>query len=645
MSQGDRTPLIAGASVVGIAALGLVAALWMRSGAQEARPAKAPRAAEQEASKPPPREAEPPKPKEPPPKPPDPDPVPADPPAAIEEASRLADFGQFREALEKIDRALQEFPAAREKLQAERDEIAQLALAAFEEARDKADPGRLRAYAQHAPDDLAEKARKLATEIEDTARKDELVKRISAAEILATQGKLDEAADALDEAAALPGADAPKLRARAAGWRRMAWYAGALPPEALATTDPETIGAVEAEVRAFLAAATPDAVNDAFRRLTALPRVTPDLVAAVILRDGPFEEFAEGDTTYEFALPDGQKRKLVLSVPRGYTPKQRWPLFVHLHGTHGTIEMCEGSADYYRALSAGRYLVAQPAAARSSGWGPMKVGEQQIPAALRFVRTKFPVDPDRVWLAGVSMGAHGTWHQAMRHGDLYACYLPRSGSPYGGYGPNWEAYLDNLRLGTSYFVHGAKDGMFPIGTVREFAGKAEKMKLAVDYHEFRDSGHEGAPEAELRKGFEWMTTQVRDPYPRSFAWTTDHEEFGRFSWVEATAFPKDAARDNAQFKDNAGKIAEQRAILHVPARFAVAVEGQTVKITAKGISKMRVYWTPRVLDLSKEVVVKVNGRQAWKGTPEVSVRKMLEEARGTGRRDVVFYGVVEVNVP
>lgn len=468
---------------------------------------------------------------------------------------------------------------------------------------------------------------------------EDAAKLAAEADRLAREGKFREGADDLDAAAqGLPSNEAAGVLKRAAHWRHLALYSGALSPETLLDLDPAELAETEAAVEECLAS------DDADRRTSIAQKLADrqELVAAVILRGGKFAEEKAGDRSEQYKLPEGETRDVVIGVPDGYKPDRLWPVFMNLHGTNASLAFCESYGPYLREWAKGRCLVVQPVSARKSGWGPMKIGEQQAPAALQYVRSKFPIDPDRIWLAGQSMGSHGTWHQAMRHGDLYAAYLPKSGTPYNAYGANWTDYLDNLRFAPAYSIHGAHDEMFPVKVPREFAKLAEQKKLNVEYHEFPDNGHEGAPEAEILKSFDWATDKVRAPYPKKFSWTTDYLDFGRYSWVEITRLDHTVKTDNVRFVDQEKKPVETRSIMQESAVFSVDVQGQAISFKTTRVEKLRVWWNPAVVDLSKEVVIKVNGSTKWKGVPAVSVRAMLEEAKRTGRRDVVFYGSVEV---
>jgi len=562
-------------------------------------------------------------------------------------AKRLADQGSFREAIFELKALLESWPEHKDALAADLREVAALAEAALDQAmeRAKADPagarGLLAPLTLKAPDDIAKRAAEALQNIEDAAARESAAKKKIEAAALAAAGKFREAAERLEEAArALPD---PEAAEKAALWRRLALYEGAIDPATLANIEPKTFAKIESAVEEYLSSDVADTRNEIHRRLQAIPEATPDLVAAVILRGGPFETQKSGDVVFEYLLPAGEKRQLLVSIPDGYAPDRLWPVFVHLHGTYGTLDMCRATAPSLRSFANGRFLVAQPVSAAHSGWGPMKIGEQQTPASLTFLRSKFPIDPDRVWLGGISMGSHGAWHQAMRHGDLYAAYVPVSGTPYGAYGLNWEAYLDNLRLAPARSIHGALDRLFPVDTPRKFAEKVNSLKLNVDYHEYAKSGHEGAPPGEIRTAWEWMIEQTRFPYPTAFSWTADHLDFARCSWVEATRLSEKGGKQRVQYVDQEKKPVETRMILSKPAKFTVMVKGQTVEIETREIERIRIWWTPRVFDLSKEVSIRVNGRQKWKGVPAVSIRAMLDEARRTGRRDIALSGSTEVD--
>ena len=118
-------------------------------------------------------------------------------------------------------------------------------------------------------------------------------------------------------------------------------------------------------------------------------------------------------------------------VPVDYASKPSWPAILFLHGAgergdDGLVQTNVGLAPAIRQNPA-RYpaIVVFPQVPRDSQWvgtpGDMAV------AALQQTMREFHVDPNRVYLTGLSMGGHGTWYVAYRHPELFAAVVPICG--------------------------------------------------------------------------------------------------------------------------------------------------------------------------------------------------------------------------
>ncbi|MBL8898781.1 MAG: hypothetical protein JNM84_14175 [Planctomycetes bacterium] len=66
---------------------------------------------------------------------------------------------------------------------------------------------------------------------------------------------------------------------------------------------------------------------------------------------------------------------------------------------------------------------------RRDGWSYMLDAEEGAKLALRFVRRRYDIDEDRIFLAGMRGGGHMVWDLGLRHPDLFAGLLPANGSP------------------------------------------------------------------------------------------------------------------------------------------------------------------------------------------------------------------------
>lgn len=582
-------------------------------------------------------------------KPPKPDPIP---PGLVPDGEfdgerkslmEACDAGEFGDAMSRIRSMERRWPGRKALLQEHRREVESLVEAALEEALERleSDPERGLEAARELERRLpAEAAKRLRESMDASPAATETGRmRLKEAEDEARAGRWLEAAVGAHEAADLMrGEEASAARARAGSWLRRARYQGVVAPAALDAVEDAKLAAIEKTIDSTLGGWPP---VDAEKALEGAPA---DLVAACILRGGSPMDSLSGTHVFEHDTKSG-KRTYAVSIPVHNTPARPLPLIVTLIPGGGP-DIARAAASGRRAALSDRAIVAALVPDSGEGWGPNRAGEEHVPAMLRDLRTRVIFDPDRVVLTGSSAGAHGVWFQALRYGDRYAAYVPVSGTPYTPlYGVHWLQWMENLTHAPARCLQGAKDDMFAASTARSFYERARTRTLRVEYIEDPKAAHEGATVEAQVEALEWAIAQTRDAAPRKLGWTSDHLHTGRFSWIEMTALSSKGGVAKLSFVDDFGKTVEQREILREVARVDAEAKGQTIEVAAVQVEKLRVYWSDRVVDLSKPVTIRVNGKEAWKGVPEISTAFMIEEARRTGRRDRVFAGSVEIEVP
>lgn len=118
-------------------------------------------------------------------------------------------------------------------------------------------------------------------------------------------------------------------------------------------------------------------------------------------------------------------------VPADYQTKASWPAILFLHGAgergdDGLLQTNVGLGPAIRQ-NPSRYptIVVFPQVPRDSQWVGAP-GEMAVAALQQTIR-EFHVDPNRVYLTGLSMGGHGTWYVAYRHPELFTAIVPICG--------------------------------------------------------------------------------------------------------------------------------------------------------------------------------------------------------------------------
>jgi predicted esterase len=143
----------------------------------------------------------------------------------------------------------------------------------------------------------------------------------------------------------------------------------------------------------------------------------------------------------EWGYPSPQKDTFIVVHPK--EPKKNSPLYVVLHSAGHDVFTCvrctrqAGNHDIYHSPDdfyalyldcrdnqgdwwwGGMHLKDAGLTKKNSGPNPMPV-EKRVIDTVKWVMEKYEIDPNRVYLAGNSMGGSGTLGIGMRNGDLFA---------------------------------------------------------------------------------------------------------------------------------------------------------------------------------------------------------------------------------
>lgn len=128
---------------------------------------------------------------------------------------------------------------------------------------------------------------------------------------------------------------------------------------------------------------------------------------------------------------------------------------------------------------------------------PLRLALELVDASLK----ELPIDPDRVYVIGLSMGGFGTFDAIQRRPDLFAAAIPICGagdpSKAVAHVPVWA-------------FHGDQDTAVPVAGSREMVAALEKAGGAVKYTEFKGVGHNSwSPAFQTKEFWTWLFAQKR----------------------------------------------------------------------------------------------------------------------------------------
>lgn len=252
-----------------------------------------------------------------------------------------------------------------------------------------------------------------------------------------------------------------------------------------------------------------------------LTRVWPALLLVLAscasTSDVPTEQHLQGN----FVDDSGREMRYLVWLPEGYGDDRgkRYPLIYFLHGS--------GDDDYDSTfvisfglpavLALGEqpddfeFVVVSPQAAPGTGW---YFGDQPqvVDALLDEVLDTYLVDPDRVYLTGLSMGGYGAWHIASHNPERYAAMASLSGSGYQL--PETPPAEFACRLGEVpvWVIHGEQDVISLYDVIRAQVSDWEDLcDSEVKWTTYPDAGHFATYETAYRDSvfYDWLLSNNR----------------------------------------------------------------------------------------------------------------------------------------
>jgi predicted peptidase len=197
---------------------------------------------------------------------------------------------------------------------------------------------------------------------------------------------------------------------------------------------------------------------------------------------------------YKTLTLDNETYAYCVYVPPDYTPERAWPVVLFLHGSgeRGTDGLLQTDVGIGHALRRNwrqiPAIVVLPQCRPEQTWvGPM--GRM----ALRCVEEtshEYHLDPQRLYLTGLSLGGQGAWYIAASLPDRFAAVLVICGFTELGQSTGEAAKLAPRLTNVPIWVfHGEQDTSVPVTKAREIVEAIRKAGGHVDFTEYKDGTH------------------------------------------------------------------------------------------------------------------------------------------------------------
>jgi predicted peptidase len=232
--------------------------------------------------------------------------------------------------------------------------------------------------------------------------------------------------------------------------------------------------------------------------------------------------------SYEFTGTSKLRMPYRLLTPRDLNARARYPLVVFFHGSgergdDNQKQLQHGVRRFTAPASQTKYpcfVLAPQCPAQLDNQPIMWTGERERMHSLKLaheaaiplrsaleltitIEEKFPVDMDRIYLTGISMGGFASWEALIRYPQKFAAAIPVCG----GGDVN---YADRIRDIPIWAFHGANDPTVPVQCSRSMIEMIEQAGGHPRYTEYPGVGHNSWDRAYAEPELlSWLFSQKR----------------------------------------------------------------------------------------------------------------------------------------
>ena len=347
---------------------------------------------------------------------------------------------------------------------------------------------------------------------------------------------------------------------------------------------------------------------------------------------------------------------------RGEKPTHGYPLFFQTHGGGGTDQKLPhphawdvNTGDWKNQirvcllqLPEGMYFVPRMANDNKGRWW-MKHNHIAFDHLIRRAILFREVDPNRIYMMGISEGAYGTEAMTPFWADRFAGGCAMAGGAGGG-----ERFY-NLRNTAYRNDTGENDTMFG------------RIKLAREAHEYLAMLKSADPDGydhmlaiqpgrghgiDYQPGPAWIASKTRNPRPHKLCWFNfklDGQRRTDFSWLSLAKAPERDTLIIATVDQPNNKVDILATINPPDTKNESAVYNTSTPDPVKNRipytgNKLTLHLDDQLVNLDKPVLVTVNGKQVFRAMLSRRISHMADDIARYGDPERVFPARCEVNL-
>ena len=363
----------------------------------------------------------------------------------------------------------------------------------------------------------------------------------------------------------------------------------------------------------------------------------PDSMRAQLARPRPSR--APGTTFRGMASESFRGWPYGVYVPDDYRGDEPFPLIIYLAGNSGpAIEGVQlGSPAFERT----GYIVVYP-----NSWGGWwrSATETMVDSLLKEVMRKYAIDPERVYISGLSNGGTGTFDYASLWPQRFSAAVVAMGAGLFGFTETGgdRPFVANAAHLPMLFLHGKLDQVIPYSATTKTVDSLRAQHGDVEMKLFPRREHEIVPgtgdDGATIDFFEHHTGRF---IPKKFDFAVATTAHARNYWVEIVD-KEEMPGDQANLPDAI------RAKLGTLVRSGVRAsidEHNTIKLEAQHVRRLRLLLRPDLFAQPGNVKVVLNGKTVFEGAPPSDCALYARTLADSGDPYLAYTAAMTFDVP
>lgn len=402
------------------------------------------------------------------------------------------------------------------------------------------------------------------------------------------------------------------------------------------------------------------------------PTGSPKKLYQNIRSYNPYQQKKHRDYSLSLEINDSTKTSFHVHLPKAYSPKKKYPVLFFLHGgvrfsslqAYQNIEYNLGGWNRYYTKygNENEVILVFPSAGKEYNWMLHDKGFFMIPKIVRDLKTTINVDDNKVFIAGHSNGATGTFSYLMKQAGQFAGFYGFNTQPkvYTG-----GTFIENV-LNRSFINYSTdQDYYYPPGAYKKFSQLMDSIN--ADYKDYRYKGFphwfpkfdESEPAYQIL--FNDLKSRQRNPFPKYITWEFDDDKYGNIDWLSHmkldTLQDKSAWQKELNFKidkwlvyDKCDSLIEKtvdRNAFDFPrksGRIIAEYEDNTFKVKTSRIGSFRICISPEMVNLKENVKVYINGKLCFSKKLKYNHDFLLKNFIKNKDREQVWVNYIELEI-